>query len=52
MSSRKGFGLPPSKLISRPGGKKKVEYVYRGIPNSQSFTRVVDTTSISSSVVS
>ena len=24
MSSRKGFRLPPSKLISRPGGKRKV----------------------------
>ena len=52
MSFRKGFRLPPSKLISRSGGKRKVEYVYRGIPNSKSFTRVEDTTSTSSSVVS
>ena len=52
MSSRKGFRLPPSKLISRSGGKRKEEYVYRRIPNSQSFTKVEDTTSTSSSVVS
>ena len=30
MLSRKGFCLPPSKLISKPGGKMKVEDVYRG----------------------